>query len=1564
MASQTLVDGVQTEQSVTNAAAQSATSVVAAAQTPELVVASAGHAMGASTGPADKPSIERDSADKGLGMRLAKLTVQGFKSFADNVEFSFDHPITGIVGPNGCGKSNVVDAIKWVLGERSSKSLRGTEMIDVIFAGSAGRKPMGMASVKLTFENPVVEAKPSLQTPTTADTEPQTVNSHATPTDEVAEQAGDSDAVAAADEPASTADAAVAATSDAASLSALAAPVRTSSSRRKFGRPLPVDSDIVEIERRLYRDGGSDYLINGKSARLKDIRELFLDTGVGADAYSIIEQGKVDAMLMASPQERRIIFEEAAGIAKYKQRRIEASRRLERAEANLKITREELESTERRLRLVKGQAAKARKFVELDSELRAWRMALAFDQYDDLRTRIDGLTSRQAETGAEQETARATLTELEEAKQQAELERHDAQQNHKQLEQALLTAQHALQQAQQRQMMTQRLVEQTQRENQSDTALQADLTQRGELADVAMTDARESIAALQEKLGEAERRLQESASAKAALLEQFGEKQRISAQKNANAQRIDRERLQLLASIQGDEKRALGIKEQVDRVAATLARLAHDKSGVEQQQTTTQAKVDELKARSAEFEAHLKALDEQVKQLGSDRQARSAEVATIDQERVRVESRLATLEEMTQARVGFAEAVRRVMTLRDKHAGEGNPFAGIVAPLADLIEIRSDLGSQAADHTSLAADAGNVVELALGDDLQALVVSELATLPDADALAKVGGRLTFVSLASELPAAAPMPVSIEGVDAASMASRVVHLRSLVAAREGEHSARIAAILDRLLGDTYLVSDLDAASLLLAGPLVGKRLITRRGDVIDTQGRVTAGPTTAGTADSATSLLRRRAELESLCSRAAELATQLAARREQLASVDKEASELSQKASSVRSELSQTQRTAASEQAKLERFGYDLQRLVREANNATQESEQAQQRLTKLDADCATMREKAQSLGRLAEEELAAANALAEDVRAFQSRTDAASEQVTAAKVEVSTFSEQLSSARRELSRHESLRDDLARRLREVTTRLSHHEGRLAEHAIAINEAIATIASATTQGEELSQQLTIATTSLTDVSTKVTLLAEQVHAARQRATTLERDFHSLEVSRRELEVKRENMEERTMQELAIDLQVEHASYRKLIASDVSRVDHTIAQHTIDELKSLIRKLGSVNLDAMAEEQTLEGQNEALVKQVADIEAARTQLVQLIDELNQVSKERFGEIFTIIQHQFASENGMFRKLFGGGKAEVRLMPLIKEVEQPDGSIAKVETDEIDMLESGVEVIAKPPGKEPRAISQLSGGEKTLTAVALLLSIFRSKPSCFCVLDEVDAALDEGNVGRFNAAIRDFTDKSNFIVITHNKRTMQNTDRLYGVTMQERGVSTRVSVRFDQVNKDGSIDPNLKPVKLEMTPLKSSQGPNSVAATPAAQAEEADAKPKRAVRHKPAKSAKADELATAAQAAVAAPDGPGTDQAQGSPLTAAIEPPIIEVVVPAATAPAAPLPATEPVAANSSINEPAPAAPMMTAPLGLGDQPGQQTTLGMSPLKRALAKLRETVQQEQKGDKPHQP
>ncbi|HNB60151.1 MAG TPA: hypothetical protein PK308_07540, partial [Phycisphaerales bacterium] len=244
--------------------------------------------------------------------------------------------------------------------------------------------------------------------------------------------------------------------------------------------------------------------------------------------------------------------------------------------------------------------------------------------------------------------------------------------------------------------------------------------------------------------------------------------------------------------------------------------------------------------------------------------------------------------------------------------------------------------------------------------------------------------------------------------------------------------------------------------------------------------------------------------------------------------------------------------------------------------------------------------------------------------------------------------------------------------------------------------------------------------------------------------------------------------------------------------VVRVDPDAAAQEIASLRKQIKELGNVNLDAIEEETLLEQRNEELVRQVADIDAARLGLEELIARLNVASEQRFKETFQTIQKHFGGDDGMFRQLFGGGKAEVRLMPLVKE--GPNGE--KITTDEIDWLESGVEVIAKPPGKEPRSISQLSGGEKTMTAVALLLSIFRSKPSCFCVLDEVDAALDEANTERFCRVLNRFLDQSHFIVITHHKRTMSAADRLYGVTMQERGVSKRVTVKLDQVDDQGDI------------------------------------------------------------------------------------------------------------------------------------------------------------------------
>jgi len=295
--------------------------------------------------------------------------------------------------------------------------------------------------------------------------------------------------------------------------------------------------------------------------------------------------------------------------------------------------------------------------------------------------------------------------------------------------------------------------------------------------------------------------------------------------------------------------------------------------------------------------------------------------------------------------------------------------------------------------------------------------------------------------------------------------------------------------------------------------------------------------------------------------------------------------------------------------------------------------------------------------------------------------------------------------------------------------------------------------------------------------------------------IDKAWHDLELRAREAEIRIENLVQRTSDEDGLDLEAERPGYRAALEDEADGVMRAVGDtesgEAIQALKAAIDKLGTVNLSAMDEEGQLAGKNEELAAQVEDIDTARVRLETLIDQLNEASRHRFGDMLERLQESFAGDTGLFRQLFGGGRAEIRLMPLVREV---DGQ--KVVTDEVDLLESGIEIVARPPGKQPRSISQLSGGEKAMTAVALLLAIFQSKPSCFCVLDEVDAALDDANVDRFSRVVKQFSTQSNFIVITHHKKTMTMCDRMHGVTMQERGVSTRVGVRFDQVGADGRL------------------------------------------------------------------------------------------------------------------------------------------------------------------------
>jgi len=1356
-------------------------------------------------------------------MRLAKLTLCGFKSFADRTEFTFDQPITGIVGPNGCGKSNVVDAIKWVLGERSSKSLRGTEMIDVIFAGSAGRKPLGTASVVLTFENPLLDSPVLTTSAATAlvetDVPVLTVEAAAAAPLPMTEPVSDETFVPPVDAIATETD------KDQSLLSAgdNKGPIDHAVRGR---RKLPIDTDMVEVERRLHRDGESEYLVNGKKARLKDIRDLFLDTGVGADAYCIIEQGKVDAMLLASPQERRSIFEEAAGIAKFRLRKIEAERKLDRTSANLALSREQLDSTDRRLRIVKGQAAKARTFKDLDVQFRTLRRDLALFQYHELRQRLDGLTSRLTQLETARTSSAEQLASLEQSRQEAELQRHERADELRRAESELQSSRHQERSARQRHEMSLAASESARAQLTRDQEHAAELTARTSELTVAVRDTIDQIAALAEQLAEAERRLTDVNSRRAAVLDALaGLRSDVATKRNA-ASSMDRERASILAAVDQDQRRAAIISEQLGRLASKAGESDAERERLAIAQQTHLAAAAAAREQVALLEVEQTDLATRSADLSGSRKQLAAALGEAEQAHARLDSRRATLAEMASKRVGLGDAVKRVLDARD--AGKG--FATIVGALSDLIDVP-------AQHAA-------AVEAALGANLRALVVPTLSDVPAAEMLDNLTGRVIFVPTwtIGASPSAPAAPAAIEAdifssdaptagsVESSLSESSQVDFIVLEGPNAESDSPSLTAhaspvvdqsllppqitafitprvninlgdCLHRLVGRTYLVTDLDAAMLLAAGPLAGTsaRFVTKAGVVLESDGRVIAGPQGQ---DDGSGVLARQAELRSLETQLVGLKTELLAQRQALQGVDAEAAELTTRVATVRTSLEQQRRVLSSEDLRAEQVGNSIDRSLREKTTLSGEMAALADRSTALDREQATQREKAQSLARLHAEQTVAVTDAEARLVSVQAEADSFNETIITAKVEAGRLSEQLGSARRERQRLEAAAEDAQRRLESLQQQIEARALSAAQHERDAADAVASASAAAQQAASLTEAVETAATIVREIAALATELTEKVRLAREHAGHVERDWNAIETSRREIEVRRETLEERTQHDLTLDLPVEYAPYRLRIEAGLfpqEPFDATAAAERIAVLGKEIKALGNVNLDSIEEETQLAGRNEQLAAQVADLDAATIQLKDLIERLADASRGRFKETFEMISEHFAGEHGMFRKLFGGGKAEVRLMPVTKE----DGT-----EGEVDWLESGVEIIAKPPGKEPRSISQLSGGEKSMTAVALLMSIFRSKPSCFCILDEVDAALDDANVDRFCRVVQQFTDFSSFIVITHHKRTMHAANQLFGVTMQERGVSRRVSVRVDQVGADGKIREDA-PAKDKLAP-----------------------------------------------------------------------------------------------------------------------------------------------------------
>ncbi|HEY0008505.1 MAG TPA: chromosome segregation protein SMC [Tepidisphaeraceae bacterium] len=1230
-------------------------------------------------------------------MRLRKLVLHGFKSFADRTEFLFDQPVTCIVGPNGCGKSNVVDAVKWVLGEQSAKSLRGDAMLDVIFNGSGGRKPAGMAEVILVFENP-------------ANADGQ--------------------------------------------------------------RVLNVPVDEVAVGRRLYRDSTSEYTLNGHTARLKDVRDLFLDTGVGVDAYSVIEQGRVSQLLESNPQQRRIIFEEAAGISRFKVKKKEAQRKLEKVDQNLLRVNDSVELVDRQLRSVKIQAGKARNYQELAGRLSELRLSYALQEYHKLHGQMTVVEKDLQETLFSVDDVAGDLAkrqnELAAAREKSD---HVAQSKQK-AEHELVEAQAALRAAHQRQQYANNQLKQIEeqvaqlafdreaalgRRHDTDKHFEAESAALQSLTDE-LTAKREEIAVKQQAFKDGQLKHNE-------LLKQIdNDKQLILDAMRRGAQvnnrlssiEIERKNIASLQQRQGDRRRQ--IVSDIESAEAQAAELT----------TRIKETLTQIAERQAEHEAHKQqagALSQQIKTV-------TEQLGTAKEQRSGLLSRQKILREMEARSEGVSDAVKKVLKDKEK-------FGFVRGIVADLLRVD--------------VEHAKAIEAALDSRDQWLVIdSHDAIAAAGPSLAALTGRVSLI---------AREPTASDAVDAPDWNAFPQNLR--LAIDLVRYEAADAHVVQTLLGRTAVVDSIDdAMALHRAGPK-GWRYVIAGGQVLEADGVLKVGPFSASMG-----LLSRRSELESITHQIGDLETRIAELTQQVAASSQQAREMEEQINRLRNAVYQLNTQKVEISSKAQQITDRLSSLNRELPLLEKELGALLSQTGKLQQDSAVLTEQKQQIETQQQTLQTQIDQYADQQKSLAETVRHLNEDLTACRVTAGQVEQKQVGVRQHVQRLQSQQQELTQQIERITKAI---DGTADRRSASEGELQRGKRDEDVQSERvnaLKERVAATTTELATQLEQVKTLAGKVESIRGLHGELEQKLHKLQLQSGELKVRHETLLSRTQDELQIELGVRYGEVieeHKVAPEgtpfpyDEDATDWDATAKEIKELREKIQRLGNVNLDAIGELEHLEERQIFFSTQLKDLAEAKQQLEQLIDEINRESSVRFEQTFNAVREHFQQ---LFRKLFGGGSADVFL-----ELEVDDKEAAKnaevgedgkrpVMRKTVDPLDAGIEIIARPPGKKPVTISQLSGGEKAMTCIALLMSIFKSKPSPFCILDEVDAPLDEANNVRFGLIVQEFLSLSQFIIITHHKRTMQIGDVLYGVTMQEQGVSKRVAVKFDQVQTGGRI------------------------------------------------------------------------------------------------------------------------------------------------------------------------
>jgi chromosome segregation protein len=1279
-------------------------------------------------------------------MRLERLEISGFKSFSDRAELAFDEGVTAIVGPNGCGKSNVADAITWVLGEQSAKSLRGDKMEDVIFSGSDARKPGGAAEVRLRLSGLPMAPKPVAETPAhPSATEPFRLDA---PESVPGHEDGGTNGHGTNGHGNGNGH------GHAAPVPVLASPTLGMEALEDFARIFTRD---VEVTRRLYRSGDSEYLIDGEVCRLRDVHELLMDTGLGAKAYSIIEQGKIGMILSTRPADRRQLIEEAAGITKYKSRRRAAELKLDAAQQNLTRIDDIVFEVEKQRGTLKRQAAKARRYKRLRDELRRWEKVLFARRYRELAASIEGARARLAQAREREAAAAARLAELESDLSRLRIELAEADQRASTLREDAHARELDLTARQHQQEFSRQQAESLAGRATDVEDEIRDLEARREPARIALESRRAAASAAERDRDDAAARLAAATQAHAdahrgiEALESDVDAVRVEVFSHSNTATALRHAIQHAV-------------DQIERVGATLSELDVERDDLRRESEAVEAERAEAQQAStgtrealARVAAARQARELELAAMRAEHDGRQREIRTREQEAAAAEARLASLQELASSHADFGDAARAVLAAAD----------AAVSPRGAV-----------ADYLDVDRRYERAVEACLGDLLQYILVDghEHAAAGLSRVRAGGAGRCGFV-VAGGAAVEAPAPVwsHLSGITAVTDAVRI--------------SGPYAAALRAVLGEAYIADTYEQA--VAFARVSDAPVATLDGDVLRGAHLVSGGARVE-----ARGILATRREIKELAERTVAERQALLRAADAVTQLEAAIAAAAGSLAAMQGEQHEHEKALVGFDAQLARTADDVTRLSRKADLIGLERRRAEEERAAADA----RREEAEAATeRLIETQREAEQRLAEAQRRLAEARDAVSglaARLAEAGAAHAGLVERAAAMAAEVARLEDSARELEERVDARRAELTATRARREALLVAIEEGAraldADIQTLTALRDELVRADEAATARRADVDAKDV----EIRAARQALEAIRAEASELDVARATAESDLAHLAQvcvdtvqATLDEVLADVEaleqagqdVPDAAAIAAEESDPEADDAEMpaepvavaavpasmsAEEAITRLRDKIDRLGPVNMMAIEQYDELETRHVFLTTQRKDLIESIAQTSEAIKRIDETTSARFTEAFTAIQQNFQVT---FSTLFGGGRAGLTLL------------------DERDPLESGIDIVASPPGKRLQSVQLLSGGEKALTAIALMFAIFKYKPSPFCLLDEIDAPLDDANVGRFVEMLRSMLDRTQFILITHNRRTMEIANRLYGVTMEEPGVSKLISVQL---------------------------------------------------------------------------------------------------------------------------------------------------------------------------------